>query len=168
MRLLVIRHAIAMDREDFAGTGKPDDLRPLTARGMKRMTRAAKGLRAEVEALDHLATSPLTRAVQTAAIVGDEYGITESEVTRSLEPEAPMEKFEEWCAAHGDKSGVAVVGHEPHLSTLVTWLLTGQSDSRIELGKGGACLVEFELAPRRNTGTLIWLLTPRQLRALAS
>jgi phosphohistidine phosphatase SixA len=36
--LLVIRHAIAEDREVFAGTGKDDSLRPLTdrGRGMRR------------------------------------------------------------------------------------------------------------------------------------
>ncbi len=69
MKLLVMRHAIAMDREEFARSGNPDDLRPLTARGARRMKRVAKGLRAQIESLDHLATSPLTRAVETAEIV---------------------------------------------------------------------------------------------------
>jgi phosphohistidine phosphatase len=49
------------------------------------------------------------------------------------------------------------------LSCLVTWLLTGRSDSRIRLRKGGACLVKFDEQVRRDSGTLSWLLTPRQL-----
>ncbi|MEO8193500.1 MAG: phosphohistidine phosphatase SixA [Gemmatimonadales bacterium] len=167
MRLLVIRHAIAMDREKFARDEEPDDQRPLTAGGAKKMKRVVKGLRAEVRALDHLATSPLTRAVQTADIVADAYGIDEPEVTPALTPDARFEDFEAWCATHEDKDVVAVVGHEPHLSSLVTWLLTSHSQSRIELGKGGACLVDFESAPCRDSGTLSWLLTPKQLRRLA-
>jgi phosphohistidine phosphatase len=167
MKLLIIRHAIAMERDEFAETGQSDDLRPLTNRGEKRMKKAARGLRSEVYSLDHLATSPWTRAVQTAEIVSKAYDSEDAEVLNALVPGTPFEEFEEWCEAHADKDVIGIVGHEPHLSGLATWLLTGNTQSRIELGKGGACLIEFEGAMRRNTGTLVWLLTPRQLRALA-
>jgi phosphohistidine phosphatase len=166
MKLLVIRHAIAMDQEEFAGTGQSDDLRPLTSDGMKKMKKVTRGLREEVDKLDHLATSPLTRAGQTAEILADTYGMGDAEVTASLAPSAQLEDFEAWCATHADKDVIAVVGHEPHLSSLVTWLLTDRKDSGIELRKGGACLIEFESVPRRGLGTLRWLLTPRQLRAI--
>ena len=63
MDLLVIRHAIAEDREVFAGTGKDDSLRPLTDRGRERMQEGARGLVRLVDRLDVLATSPLTRAI---------------------------------------------------------------------------------------------------------
>ena len=45
MKLLLIRHAIAEEREDFARTGKDDRLRPLTDEGRKKMKQAARGLR---------------------------------------------------------------------------------------------------------------------------
>jgi phosphohistidine phosphatase len=166
MRLLIIRHGIAMAQEEFASSGQPDDMRPLTTRGMKKMKRAARGLRTEVESLDHVATSPLTRAVQTAEIVTDVFGVDEAEVTASLVPGVAFEDFETWIAAHANQEVIAVIGHEPHLSSLATWLLTGSGDSRLNLGKGGACLIEFRAEPRRNAGMLLWLLTPRQLRAL--
>lgn len=167
MQLLVIRHAIAMEQDEFASTGQSDDLRPLTTGGMKRMRKVAKGLREEIDALDHLATSPFTRAAQSAEIVADVYGMGDAEVTSALVPGVPFEEFENWCASHAEKNVVAIVGHEPHLSALVTWLLTGRSESRIELKKSGACLIEFESGARRESGTLRWLLTPGQLRALA-
>ena len=43
MKLLLIRHAIAEEREDFARTGKDDRLRPLTDEGRKKMKQAARG-----------------------------------------------------------------------------------------------------------------------------
>jgi hypothetical protein len=45
--------------------------------------------------------------------------------------------------------------------------MTGSNDSRIELKKGGACMLSFDSSIRRESGMLSWLLTPRQLRALA-
>ena len=45
MQLVVIRHAVAMSREEFAPTGRDDSLRPLTDRGRAKMKRAAAGLR---------------------------------------------------------------------------------------------------------------------------
>jgi len=163
MRLLVIRHGIAMDQEKFALTGEPDENRPLTSKGERRMKRVAKGLRAQIKSLDLLVTSPLARAVQTADIVAAAYRIGPPEVTTSLVPEAPPEEFENFCAGLHAKEMVAIVGHEPHLSSLVTWLMTGRNESRVRLRKGGACLLEFESEVRRDSGALSWLLTPRQL-----
>ena len=45
MQLLVIRHAIAEDREVFGNEGRPDSDRPLTEYGRRRMRKNARGLR---------------------------------------------------------------------------------------------------------------------------
>ena len=59
MRLLLIRHAIAVPR----GTPDvPDDERPLTKRGVTRFRSAARGLAEAVARPDVLLTSPLLRA----------------------------------------------------------------------------------------------------------
>jgi phosphohistidine phosphatase len=163
MKLLVVRHGAAMERDDFATTGESDDLRPLTDEGKAEMKLIAAGLLSEVGALDVLATSPLVRARQTAEIIAEAYGVGDSQVTDSLVPGAAFEDFVSWCESLGDKKVTAVVGHEPHLGTLVTWLLAGGNQSRIRLKKGGACLLEFDSQPRRDSGILNWLLTPRQL-----
>lgn len=164
MELLVIRHGAAMDKDEFAKTGKSDDLRPLTAEGIGEMKQVAQGLREQVKKLDLLATSPLVRAVQTAEIVAEAYGVPVSETTTSLSPDAELQEFEDWCADLGEVKRLAVVGHEPHLTTLVTWLLTGEAESRIDLKKGGACLLDFDSRVKRDSGILNWLMTPGQLR----
>ena len=99
MQLVVIRHAIAMEREEFAPTGRDDALRPLTARGEAKMKKAAAGLREVVPSIDVLAASPFTRAQQTAAIVGDAYDGLRAETTASLEPDSAMDDFIEWLRA---------------------------------------------------------------------
>jgi phosphohistidine phosphatase len=167
MKLLVIRHAPAGDRDRFAESGKPDDLRPVTAGGHKKMGLAARGLRALVPRIDLLVSSPLLRAQETAKIVAKAYGIDVGETTPALDPGSAMERFTEWAAPHADKDVVALVGHEPHLSTLVTWLLCGQEESKVQLRKGGACLIELEGAPRAGAAILLWLQPPKALRQLA-
>ena len=166
MQLLVIRHAIAEDREEFAKSARDDDERPLTEDGIRKMRRAARGLRELVPHIDTLVSSPLVRAQQTADIVRREYDLDGVANAPELEPEAPLAKA---TAAIGRLEGdvIAIVGHEPQLSRLVTYLISGADHSAIELKKGAACLIEFDGKPRRAGGMLVWSLAPRTLRDLA-
>ena len=165
MKLLVIRHAIAEEREEFAFTGRPDSERPLTKEGRDRMRRAAEGLANVVDSIDVLATSPYTRAAQTAAVVAEEMDVAPVEVPE-LTPEHAPDDLLPWLRAQGDEATVAVVGHEPHLGFLVGWLLTGRHESFVELKKGAAVMLEFDDPPAAGNATLLWALAPAQLRAL--
>lgn len=165
MQLLMIRHAIAETPEEFAASGADDGLRPLTKDGRRKMAAGAKGLRRLVPALDVLAASPLVRAQQTAAIVAERYGDIPIVTTPALQPDGKPSAFLSWLRTQeGDV--VAAVGHEPHLGVLVTWLLTGLAESRVPLGKGGACLLEFASRPQKGDAKLRWALTPGQLRRI--
>lgn len=172
MKLLVIRHAIAEDKEAFAASGRSDDLRPLTQAGRAKMRRGAQGLRAICPRVAILASSPLVRARETAEIVAPAFDIARVELVDGLRPERPFDELVAWLRRrvapndHGADPTIAVVGHEPHLSGLVTWLMTSGKDSRIELKKGGACLLHFEGAPAAGEALLRWSLTPSQLRRL--
>jgi phosphohistidine phosphatase len=165
MQLLVIRHAIAQAREEF--TGDDDALRPLTKEGRQQMQRVAKGLRHIVGDIDVLGSSPLLRAVQTAEIVAEEFGGVDITTVKALEPDSALPTFVKWLRTQRDAAVVAVVGHEPHLGTLITWLLTGLDEPRVPLKKGGACLLDFPSLPRKGGATLRWALTPALLRDVA-
>jgi phosphohistidine phosphatase len=171
MNLLVIRHAIAEDKDAFAATGRSDDLRPLTEDGRAKMRRNADGLRVVAPPVSTLASSPLVRARETAEIVAPALKVPRIEVVEGLRPDRPFDVLLDWlrqrAAPNGDDRTVAVVGHEPHLGGLVTWLMTGSTEPRIELKKGAACLLSFDAAPAPGSATLRWALTPSQLRALA-
>lgn len=165
MQLLLIRHAIAEDRFEFARTGQSDYYRPLTERGRERMARGAAGLRTLVPDIDVLATSPLTRAVQTAEIVSEAYGGLTVEHAEALGTgDAPA--FLEWLEDCSPGDVVAAVGHEPHMSDWAAWMLTGSWHDFALVKKGSAMLIEFPGALVPGTATLRWFLAPAQLRRL--
>ena len=167
MDLLIVRHGVAEDKEAFAETGKSDDERPLTDKGRKKMKRAARGLRSLVPEIGLLVTSPLVRARETAEIIAAAYGMDDDlGLEDVLRPESSFDAFAEWLRPYSDRSPVCVVGHEPHLSGLATWLMSGAKESQFELGKGGACLLSFDGAPKRGDAMLCWLLTSKQLEAI--
>src|SRR6476469_7334740 len=87
VELLVIRHGVAEEREEFEATGKDDSLRPLTKEGRWKMERVAKGLRHAIPSLNVIATSPFTRAAQTAKIVAAAYDDVDVERLDALTPD---------------------------------------------------------------------------------
>src|SRR3712207_436500 len=144
MQLLVIRHAIAEDRDEFAASGRDDSERPLTEEGRERMRRGAEALRRLVPKIDLLASSPYTRARETAELVAAAYDRRRDEIklVELLTPESPLERFQSWVQRQSRATVVAIVGHEPQFGILVTWLMSGLREPRVELKKGGACLLE--------------------------
>jgi len=160
MRLLILRHAIAVE----AGTpGVADDDRPLTPRGRKRFARAAEGLARILSAPDALYTSPLRRAVETAEIAAEAWGDISPTPDPRLADGHSAELLRD-LASHGEEALVAVVGHEPHVSHLLAHLIGGEAET-LAFKKGGAALVAMDgAAPGRSR--LIWFLPPRLLREL--
>lgn len=166
MRLLVIRHGLAGDREEFAFTGRPDSERPLTKEGRVKMKRSAAGLAKIVPELDLIATSPLVRAVQTAEVVADAFGGMDLTIVDELSPEHAPDDLLPWLRSHDPGTVIAAVGHDPHLGFLVGWLLTGRHESFVELKKGAACMLAFDDPPAAGAATLEWAMQPGQLRTL--
>jgi phosphohistidine phosphatase len=165
VKLVIIRHGPAGDREEWEAAGRDDRLRPLTSKGRKDVRRAAAGLASLVPTLDLVVTSPLTRAVETADIVAAQYGC-EIQLLESLTPESEPDRLMPWLKDQLRSGTVAVVGHEPQLSTLGAYLMTGRATSFMDLKKGGACLLELPDPPRPGDATLKWLLTADALRCL--
>jgi phosphohistidine phosphatase len=162
MRLLIIRHAIAVPR----GTpGIPDDERPLTPRGHRRFRKAARGLSRTVGRPDVLLTSPLIRALATAEIAARAWGRIKPTVEPALAQGNPARVLAALAARPADAT-IAVVGHEPYLSGLLATLLGGAEADRLTFRKGGAALLELP-GPPAEGGRLLWFLPPKLLRRLA-
>ena len=167
MQLLVIRHAIAMEREEWAKTGRPDSDRPLTDTGRRRMRKNARGLQRISPHPDLIGTSPWLRAADTARVVAETLGLERLETVDAMLPDHHPSDLADWLNDHTDLSTIAVVGHEPHLGELVTWLIGGSPGQNIEFKKGGACLLRIDDRVDAASALLQWHLTPSQLRALA-
>jgi phosphohistidine phosphatase len=163
MKILIIRHGIAAQQT----TKSADEARKLTKEGRQKMKKAAHGLRTLVDQIDLIATSPLTRAAQTADIVGEVYHGTRIVQIAALSPGRPPAVLLEWLNAHPPTATVALIGHEPHLSTFLCWLMTGLQESFVKLKKGGVAMLEINGPATAGRAKLVWLMRPGQLRKLA-
>jgi phosphohistidine phosphatase len=164
MDLLIVRHAIAFDRDRHRWS--EDAARPLSPAGIRRARKAAAGLKNLTTRPQRLLTSPLVRAKQTARILTDVAGWPAAEEMPELSPGEPALAVLEALA--NDRSRLtAVVGHQPGLGHLLAACLLGGGGSLpIEMKKNAAACVSFNGRPRAGTAALKWLATPRMLRAL--
>jgi len=167
MKVLIVRHAKAEDRDAFAAQGKPDTQRPLTEAGRKQARKAGEALKEMLPRIDVLATSPLVRALDTARLIAKAYKKLSPAELPALAPGTSEKALLTWLQQQPADATVALIGHEPDLSRVATWLLTGRSGAIMEFKKGGACLLEFAQTPEAGRATLAWLLTAGQLRRLA-
>jgi phosphohistidine phosphatase len=168
MNLYLLRHGIAVPNEDPENV--PDSDRPLTPKGIKRMRGAAKGLRRLGISFDSVLTSPFVRARQTADIVAEALGLGDHlEELSALAPGNSLSDLWSGLTPYQDHEHLLLVGHEPFLSAILSYLLTHDEKRSLTVifKKGGFCRVELDALPPNKAGTLHWLLTPKQLRALA-
>jgi phosphohistidine phosphatase len=166
MQLLIVRHAIAEDRLAYASSAEHDDLRPITDSGRRRMQAAAEGLRKIVSKIDVLATSPLTRAVQTAEIISAAYGNIDVIQVPALAPGIGPLELARWLSTQADDGTLAIVGHEPDFSQLIDWLSSGREGHGVQLKKGAACLMNCPAEIGAGACQIQWLLPPKLLQML--
>jgi phosphohistidine phosphatase len=159
MEIWVLRHAKAEE----GGPSTPDEERALTSAARTRMRAAALTIARLEPKFDAILTSPLRRARQTAEPVARALGQRNDLIeTVSLAPDAdPREILREIEKRRMKR--VLLVGHMPHLGRLLGYLLTGRSNSHMEMKKGALARIEFEGETPKPPGTLTLLLTSRAL-----
>ena len=162
MILYIIRHAWAADRTDPAWP--TDEARPLTREGADRFARMIELLAKRDFAPESIATSPLGRCRQTAAIIAKVLGGKPKVVEREeLAPGSNLEGLVKWTARRAaDCKEVAWVGHAPDVNDLAA-ALVGDATSAIRFAKGAIAAIEFADVPRTGQGELRWLVTAKLL-----
>ena len=140
-----------------------DRTRPLTDKGRDQTAAAARGLTRLGVKLDSVVTSPLLRAMQPAEVVA---AALEAELAVSDDLSAGATPDAIIRAAKKPKGDVLLVGHDPDFSSAVSYLLTGDTRTAIDFARSGVVAIEFEAAPRRAGGTLLWYLRRGQLALL--
>lgn len=164
MELLIIRHAIAFERDRHRW---PDDAaRPLTPAGIRRSRQAALGLKELCKAPDRLLVSPLVRARETAQILREVAGWPRPDVAPELKPGEGAAAVLTLLSKDRSRR-IALVGREPDLSALLTTCLhEGDSALSIEMKKNAVACLSFEGRALAGGATLKWLATPRMLRGV--
>ncbi len=159
MNLYIVRHAIAVPR------GTPgydnDGQRPLTEDGRKKMKKIVAGIHQLDLELDVIVSSPYVRARDTAKILAKEFDRKDKiAFSDNLIPPGNFENLIREIHEKYDVTNLALVGHEPMLSSLISWLATGNTDMRVTLKKGGVAYLSADNLYQDGHATLEWLLTP--------
>jgi phosphohistidine phosphatase len=170
MLIYLVRHGIAMDREDPACP--PDPERRLTEKGIAKTREVARGAMELGVEPNLFISSPYLRALQTAEVFAQEFGYDKGKIRKldALKPAAaPAVFFRELNrlggAERNEIESVICFGHAPNLD-LVIAAAVGTAGAFTELKKSGVACLEMErLAPPH--GILLWLATPKLLRSLA-
>jgi phosphohistidine phosphatase len=167
MNLYFMRHGIAVAADDPSVIHENE--RPLTNKGVKRLRRAARGLRRLDIPLDVILTSPVLRARQSADIVAEALGMeARLEEISGLAPENTVEHLFFDLTRYQDRQHLMLMGHEPLISQTICFLLckTRSHGFEIKVRKGSVCRIEVDALPPTGPGVLHWFLAPKQLRLL--
>ena len=172
--LLLLRHGIAEERLDQL----EDAPRQLTPEGVERTSRVIQSLVWLDLTCDLVLSSPLVRARQTAELALAGGLATELELAAALAPLAdPLPLLERWLGPLSPRPGwrrLALVGHEPDLSTLAALLIgvpMAQAPQALQLKKAGVALLQCAAPPPSGSppsglvgsARLALLLPPRAL-----
>jgi phosphohistidine phosphatase len=167
--LLLLRHGIAEERLEEQEDGQ----RRLTPEGRERAAQVIERLAALDLSCDLVLSSPLVRARQTAELVVAGGLAPELELAAALAPLAdPLPLLERWLGPLSPRPGwkrLALVGHDPDLSTLASLLIgvpMSQAPQALQLKKAGVALLQWSAPPAGTllgTARLALLLPPRLL-----
>lgn len=161
MILYFLRHASA--GESLANP-KKDEKRALDKEGIEQCGYIGRAMTALETQVDVIISSPLKRATQTASLVGNEMGYEgKLQIENALRPGATFADFRRLLEKYQKQESIVVVGHNPNLSQFLGSVISESGcEASIDLKKGAVARVDM----RRNSGTLLWCLTPKVLRTL--
>jgi phosphohistidine phosphatase len=161
MFLYFLRHASAGQQ---LSTVKKDERRGLDKDGIEQCGYVGRALASLGVQVEIIVASPLKRATQTAALVGNEMGHEGKLVVDSgLRPQANFAEFQKLLEKYARQDSILLVGHNPNLREFLGRMISESGcEAVVELKKGAVAKVEM----RRNSGSLSWCITPRIVRTL--
>src|ERR1700756_3579071 len=119
MQLYIVRHGIAIDRED--PKCPPEAERYLTEEGIEKTKKVAKAIAILGIHADLIISSPYVRAMQTAAIFAAALDYPKQKIRRTdlLLPGSEASRFFRELAKDKHSSAIFCFGHAPQLDDLI-------------------------------------------------
>jgi phosphohistidine phosphatase len=142
MKLMFFRHGIAEDKSSN-DSGMDDFNRTLKKIGQKETKKVIKSIRDEIKQVDIIYSSPLLRALETAEIISTFYPKKLFEIMTSLDSALPESLAVEEIRFLPSDGYYCFVGHEPHLTRVISSLLNMEWPS-LKLSKSGVVILEGE------------------------
>ena len=169
MNLYIIRHGKAEPWD----TAPNDHDRQLTMDGRLGVEAAAKALVRLGIVLNQLISSPVDRAYQTAEIFAKVNNNLALETNGGLSPGSSGERITEMLQHKGVGESVAIFGHNPDFSELVSYLTVSSPTGYLSIDLKVGSVVRVEFPQLRGweslvsgSGLLRWVLEPKVLREL--
>lgn len=163
MELYLIRHGIAEDRLDEL----KEEERSLTKEGQQKTQKVAQKLKKLGLYFDVIATSPLVRAHQTASILIAEGLSSHLEECNHLTPNGHIYNWVvDWLEPkqYSPLTKLALVGHEPNLSSWAEILVSGRTSAGLVLKKAGMIGLKLpETGSPLGRSQMFWLTPPKYL-----
>lgn len=164
MRLFVVRHARAEERSEFHDAD--DSKRPLTKQGIEEFARLARRIGRAWDPPTLVLASRFERAWETARILRDEAQWPKAQRCEALEADRAGGALSvEQAIIENAGESLALVGHEPTLSELVSHLV-GTDLPSIVMRKGAVAVLDVALT-LRSAGDVPGLYGSATLMALA-
>lgn len=166
MKLILMRHGPAVEREVFQKTSFLDDSqRPLTEKGQRRVFDVCQKLLQSDYKVDLIVSSPFVRCQESAAESRKVFPAAPYVESIELTPASPPLAFLKWLKTQKTKAEIVLVfGHEPHLGLFASYLLSQKAEeSFVEFKKASLLCLEIESLQELMPGTAVlkWLLPPK-------
>lgn len=159
MYLYLMRHADALE-VGVEGI-QSDTQRRLSPKGKQSTSFIAQFLLQSNIQIHAILSSPLVRAVETAALMKEGLILnSEIEETPHL---APSGSVEELCSVIGSNDHgkhLLLVGHIPYLEQLASYLLSPKVPIQIKFKKTSICCIDVTSLPPKGGAALLWMLSP--------
>lgn len=164
VEIIFVRHAVAAKRSLIRW--RDDTQRPLTSDGRRKFRKAAAGLATWLPSVDCMLTSPFVRARQTAKVLESVARWPKPIVCPELAPGSDPGALLAIVRRQKAKR-IALVGHEPDLSALLSICIAGPDVTLpIALKKGGIASIIFSGSVGAGKATLTAIIPPRALRGM--
>ncbi|OYD95469.1 phosphohistidine phosphatase SixA [Nostoc sp. 'Peltigera membranacea cyanobiont' 210A] len=163
MELYLIRHGIAEDK----GLGIKDEERSLTKEGRQKTEKVAQKLVKLGLNFDLILTSPFVRARQTADILIGEKLSFQLEESSHLAHDGQISSWlKDWLEPrnYSQNTQLALVGHEPDLTSWAEILISGEVKGSLVLKKAGMIGIKLpETGSPLGRSQMFWLTPPKYL-----
>jgi phosphohistidine phosphatase len=162
MEIFVLRHGDAN-----IGSKKivDDSARSLTDVGIKEIENVSKFFADFDIEIDHIFSSPLKRARQTAEIILKNQKKVKLTELAELKPEGLSD---EACKKMTKQNypTILVIGHNPLLTNMINHIINSQKQTTCDLSlkTGGLAKINTTAREPQLQGKLEWLLTPKMIR----
>ncbi len=144
LKVTLVRHAKAMDREKAKINHISDKNRPLTPNGLKKFRKFIQLKKKLLETMNLFVTSPYLRASETLDVILSELAVESAaiKVITEITPHGNPKYLADWLKKRKEKS-ILIVSHEPFLSEFLNTVLGTDEWTENKIKKGAIITINF-------------------------